>query len=90
MKTTPLLLLLFAFLTAALPAKDTAGSKDHPVLKRITGSEIIWSKVSKFDELTIPLERIEWDGSALVLTVTDNGIVLATCEPAGPVAHGEL
>ena len=64
MKTTPLFLLLFALLTAALPAKDTAGSKDHPVLKRIEGSEIIWSKVSKFDELTIPLERIEWDGSA--------------------------
>ncbi len=24
------------------------------------------------------------------IAVTDNGIVLATCEPAGPVAHGEL
>jgi hypothetical protein len=29
MKTTPLFLLLFAFLTAALPAKATGGPKDH-------------------------------------------------------------
>lgn len=32
------------------------------MVKRVTGSEIIWSKVSKFDEMTVALEKIEWDG----------------------------
>lgn len=59
----------FAIVLAALPffalgslAKDAAGSTDHPLVKRVTGSEIIWSKVAKFDEMTIALEKIEWDG----------------------------
>lgn len=63
MKATRLVLLLFAFLTAGLPAKDAAGSKDHPLLKHITGPEFIWVRVSKFDELIIPLERTAWDRS---------------------------
>ncbi len=42
-------------------AKDAPGSKDHPDFKRLTGSEIIWYKYSKFDELTIALARIEFD-----------------------------
>ncbi len=42
-------------------AKDEKGAKDHLILKRIEGSEIIWSKVTKFDELIISLERIEYD-----------------------------
>lgn len=44
-----------------LCAKDASGSKDHPDLKRLTGSEIIWYKFSKFDELNIPLARVEFD-----------------------------
>jgi OOP family OmpA-OmpF porin len=44
-----------------LSAKDAAGSKDHPDLKRLTGSEIIWYKFSKFDELNVPLARVEFD-----------------------------
>jgi hypothetical protein len=60
MKDFPLLILLFVFLTPALLAKDTAGSKDHPVLKRISGSEIIRAKNAKFDEFVIPLERVEF------------------------------
>ena len=47
--------------TALLTAKDAAGSKDHPDFKRVTGSEIIWYKYAKFDELNIALERIEFD-----------------------------
>ncbi len=57
-------LLAAAILTLASPllsAKDASGSKDHPNFKRITGSEIIWHKASKFDELNITLERIEFD-----------------------------
>ena len=46
---------------AALSAADAPGAKDHPVLKRMEGSEIIWSKVSKFDEMRIPLERVVFD-----------------------------
>jgi outer membrane protein OmpA-like peptidoglycan-associated protein len=51
-------LLLSAF---GLSAADAPGAKDHPALKRIEGSEIIWSKVSKFDEMRIPLERVVFD-----------------------------
>ncbi len=57
-------LLAVALLTLASPflsAKDAAGSKDHPDIKRITGSEIIWYKASKFDELNMALERVEFD-----------------------------
>ncbi|HEX8490940.1 MAG TPA: OmpA family protein [Chthoniobacterales bacterium] len=51
-------LLLPAF---TLLAADAPGAKDHPALKRIEGSEIIWSKVSKFDEMRFPLERVVFD-----------------------------
>ncbi len=63
MKTALLLptLLLSVLLTSLLPAKDAAGSKDHPILKRVGGSEIIWSKVAKFDEFAIPLEQVLFD-----------------------------
>jgi CRISPR-associated protein Cas2 len=40
---------------------DAPGSKDHPLLKRIEKSEIIWSKVSAFDEMSIALEKVEFD-----------------------------
>jgi OOP family OmpA-OmpF porin len=57
-------MLVAAFLTLSSPflsAKDAPGSKDPADFKRITGSEIIWYKASKFDELNIPLERVEFD-----------------------------
>lgn len=44
-----------------LPAKDVKGSKDYPGFKRLTGSEIIWYKESKFDELNIALAKVEFD-----------------------------
>lgn len=59
-----LLLALALSQLSSLFAADAKGAKDHPMLKRIDGSEIIWSKVIKFDELNIPLEKIEWDYSA--------------------------
>ena len=52
---------LFPALCASIQAKDTPGGKDHPLLKRVDGSEIIWSKTAKFDEFTVPLERVEFD-----------------------------
>lgn len=42
-------------------AADAKGAVDHPLVKRVTGSEIIWSKVAKFDEMTIALEKIQFD-----------------------------
>jgi outer membrane protein OmpA-like peptidoglycan-associated protein len=54
-------LLLTALLSPTLPAKDAAGAADHPLLKRIEGSEIIWAKTTKFDEYTIPLEQVLFD-----------------------------
>jgi OmpA-OmpF porin, OOP family len=51
-------------LMSPVMAKDAAGGKDHPILKRIEGSEIIWSKVAKFNEMSISLERIEFDSEA--------------------------
>lgn len=43
-----------------LSAADASGAKDHPLLKRITDSEIIWYKFAKFDEMPVALEKVEW------------------------------
>ncbi len=65
MKLTKFLLLLTGISALSpLLAKDANGAKDHPSLKRIENSEIIWSKVEKFDEFTIALERVEFDYDA--------------------------
>ncbi len=62
MKTTLLFSLLCGILlTPYLPAKDATGAKDHAILKRIQGSEIIWAKTAKFDEYAIPLEQVQFD-----------------------------
>ena len=45
----------------SLHAADEPGSKDHPALKRVEGSEIIWYKFAKFDEMTIALEKVQFD-----------------------------
>ncbi len=47
-------ILLFFFIVAALPfrdasAVDLAGSKDHPLLRRFAGSEIVGYQVKRFD-----------------------------------------
>lgn len=44
-----------------LSAADEAGSKDHPALKRVEGSEIIWYKFAKFDEMNVALEKVQFD-----------------------------
>lgn len=71
MKISFLLPFLSAFLTASLlPAKDAPGAKDHPALKRIEGSEIIWAKTSKFDEYAIPLEQVQFDYDKQTFKIT--------------------
>ncbi len=54
---TAFALLPFAF-SSLRAAPDLPGSKDHPEVKRITGSQIIWYKFAAFDELNIPLEPV--------------------------------
>jgi outer membrane protein OmpA-like peptidoglycan-associated protein len=44
--------------------KDAAGSKDHPLLKRIEGSIVLKYNTKKFDSHTIPMERIVFDYGA--------------------------
>lgn len=61
------LLPAFAFLASSLAqlhAADAPGTKDHPMLKRVTGSEIIWGNTAKFDEMKIALEKIQYDYNA--------------------------
>lgn len=48
-------------LSATAQAADVAGSKDPASLKRITGSEIISYNFTKFDEMPIALEKIQFD-----------------------------
>lgn len=63
MKST--LVILSSLFAAALPllAADAPGTKDSPIVKRITDSEIIWAKTAKFDEMTVALEKIQFDYS---------------------------
>ena len=56
------ILLTAAFLPSShLQAADAKGSKDHPLLKRVEGSEIIWYKYAKFDEMIVALEKVTFD-----------------------------
>lgn len=58
------ILLIGLSMVIPISAKDENGAKDHSILKRVAGSEIIWSKITKFDEFVISLERIEFDYNA--------------------------
>lgn len=62
MKTKLILFLLSSLLfPIPLSAKDAPGARDHPAIKRIAGSEIIWAGTAKFDEYVIPLEQVQFD-----------------------------
>lgn len=50
-------------LPVASPAGDIAGSADHPLVKRVTGSEIFFGKSADFDKLKLALGKIEWSGA---------------------------
>lgn len=58
------ILLVIACVVTSILAKDEKGANDHSILKRIESSEIIWSKVAKFDEFIISLERVEYNYDA--------------------------
>lgn len=60
----PVAVLASAFVSSPIHAADEPGAKDHSLLKRVDGSEIIWSKVAKFDEMKIALEKIQFDYNA--------------------------
>jgi len=62
LRSLPLFVSVCAVLSP-LFAADAPGSKDHALLKRVTGSEIIWYKFAKFDEMPVALEKIEWSYS---------------------------
>jgi outer membrane protein OmpA-like peptidoglycan-associated protein len=53
------LLLLVATTAAAAQEADLAGGKDHPAISRYAGSVIIGYDFRKFDELVMPLSRVE-------------------------------
>ena len=60
----PFVIRFLAMLTAAgsiAGAADAPGAKDPAFLKRITDSEIIWYQFSKFDEMPMALEKIQFD-----------------------------
>ena len=44
-------------------AADAPGSSDHPLVKRITGSEILFGKAADFDKLKLALGKLEWSGA---------------------------
>lgn len=56
---------LATLLATAAPsaAADVAGSADHPLVKRVTGSEIFFGKTTDFDKLKLSLGKIEWNGA---------------------------
>ena len=58
-------LLIPAFLCLIYPAaqvdaQDAPGSADHPLIKRIEGSEIFFSSKADYDKLKLALGKIEW------------------------------
>lgn len=63
MKLLYTVFLLTASLTLTLLAKDFPGASDHPLVKRVTGSEIFFSKTADFDALKLALGKLEWSGN---------------------------
>ncbi|MFQ3577458.1 MAG: OmpA family protein [Verrucomicrobiia bacterium] len=65
MPRLPFCLLTFALVLSQVPsfAGDVAGTSDHPLVKRITGSEIFFGKTTDFDKLKLALGKIEWNSA---------------------------
>ncbi|MFZ4765539.1 MAG: OmpA family protein [Roseimicrobium sp.] len=62
-KMTSRIAFSLVLLGTTLHGADVAGSKDHPSLKRVAGSEIFFKKTADFDELKLALSKIEWNGA---------------------------
>ncbi|TLD72338.1 DUF4892 domain-containing protein [Phragmitibacter flavus] len=63
-------LLAMALVGGSKGAEDVPGSADHALLKRVTGSHIMWFNKEKFDELTVALQRVEFDYDKQVMKPT--------------------
>jgi hypothetical protein len=72
MKRHLFVFIAFAALAFPLSAADAPGAKDHPMLKRIEGSEIIWFKASKFDELNLTVAKVVAVGVGMAAPVAPN------------------
>jgi OmpA-OmpF porin, OOP family len=63
MKLASVILVLFTTLhtfgNATIPTADKKGSKDSPLLKRYEGSVIVGYEYKAYDELTLPLSKLE-------------------------------
>ncbi len=44
---------------ATIPTKDEDGTRDHPLLKRYEGALIVNAETKAYDELTVPLSKLE-------------------------------
>lgn len=58
MRTMPIALLACLFLCSMSYASDVAGSKDHPVVSRYAGSEILKYESKDFDSFTLPTGQV--------------------------------
>lgn len=63
MKQHFLALFLFTLTCLTSNAADVAGSADHALLKRVTGSEIFFTRSIDYDKLKLALGKIEWSGA---------------------------
>lgn len=52
--------LLFTLICLQTNAADVDGSADHALLKRVTGSEIFFTRSIDYDKLKLALGKIEW------------------------------
>lgn len=58
MRTTPIAVLTCLFLGSMAHASDVAGSKDHPVVSRYAGSEILKYEEKDFDSFSLPTGQV--------------------------------
>lgn len=54
-----LLITVFVFANATIPTADKKGSKDNPLMKRYEGSFIVAYEHKSYDELSLPLSKLE-------------------------------
>lgn len=57
-RTAAAILCLFSQANSSAEAKDVAGAKDHPLIKRFEGSEIVWYAQKSYDALRLTLEPV--------------------------------
>jgi OmpA-OmpF porin, OOP family len=61
MKSSPYLLSATVFWIAmSTLAADVPGASDHPLVKRVTGAEIFFTKSTDFGALKLALSKLEW------------------------------